>query len=185
MLRRVISRTARLAPAALAGLLLMGGPVNAASTSQTYEVYALRGYEVWFTDTVGTFMGAGTGSGMMGAGMGGTGDLSGWYTSVEHSVAITPTGTVNGGRAVLQRLDGVRMDGTFSGGYVWQTNDGAGCTNESHQVVGTVSGLTRSDRPSEVGVAFFNATLVHYRTMIFNRCIAYSASVNGTFSILI
>jgi hypothetical protein len=184
MLRRVISRTARLAPAAVAALLLVGGPASAASPSQTYEVYALRGYEVWFTDTVGTFMGGGTGAGTS-AGIGAAGDLSGWYTSVEHSVAITPTGTVNGGRAVLQRLDGVRMDGTFSGGYVWQTNDGAGCTSESHEVVGTVTGLTRSDRPGETGVAFFNATLVHYRTMLFNRCIAYSASVTGTFSILI
>ena len=176
MLRRGFSRTARLAPAAIAALLLVSGPVNAATTSQTYEIYALQGYEVWFTDTVGTFMGAGTGS---------AGDLSGWYTSVEHSVAISPTGSVTGGRAVLQRLDGVRMDGTFSDGYVWQTNDGAGCTNESHQVIGTVTGLTRSDRPGETGVAFFNATLVHFRTMLFNRCYAYSASVTGTFSILI
>jgi hypothetical protein len=180
MLRRALSRTARLVPAAVAALLLVSGPVSAATTSQTYEIYALHGYEVWFTDTVGTFMGAGTG-----AGLGAAGDLSGWYTSVEHSLAITPTGTVTGGRAVLQRLDGVRMDGTFSDGYVWQTNDGAGCTNESHQVIGTVTGLTRSDRPGEIGVAFFNATLVHYRTMLFNRCYAYSASVTGTFSILI
>ncbi len=77
---------------------------------------------------------------------------------------------MTGGRAVLQRLDGVQMDGTFSDGFVWQTNDGAGCTNESHEVVGTVTGLTRSDRPGETGVGFFNATLVHYRTMLFNRC---------------
>jgi hypothetical protein len=155
--------------------LPFAAPVNAASSSTLYEVYSLTGYEIWFTPTTGTFVGVGTGA---------SGDLSGWYTAIDHSVVITPTGTVDGGRAMLQRVDGVRMEGQFSGGTVWQTVDGAGCTNEQHHVVGVVTDVTRSDRPGDTGVGYFTATLEHYRTWLFGDCYSYSARVDGSFSIL-
>jgi hypothetical protein len=168
------ARRVRLALAFVAALAF-AAPVNAAGSSSLYEVYSLTGYEVWFTSTTGTFVVVGTSS---------AGDLSAWYTAIDHSVSISPTGTVTGGRAILQRVDGVRMNARFNDGQIWQTNDGQGCTNEQHEVTGAVTDVTRSDRPGEVGVGFFTATLKHYRASLFGRCYSYSASVHGTFSIL-
>ncbi len=147
-----------------------------AARAATYEVYTLRGFEIWFTPTVGTFVGVGEGSDAR---------LSGWYTSIEHSLAITPTGSITGGTASLQRVDGVNMQGTFSTGSVRQLIDGAGCTNELHEVVGSVYGLTSSDQPGRTGVGHFQATLEHHRVWIFGDCYSYSATVNGTFSVAI
>lgn len=173
--RNLLVRPTRAALALFAGLFVFVGPVSAATTTSLYEVYSLSGYEVWFTPSVGTFVGIGTGS---------TGDLSGWYTAVEHSLAISPSGTVDGGIATLQRVDGVRMSGHFAGGTVRQTYDGPNCTNESHEVVGSVYDLTRSDRPGDVGIGLFNATLTHYRAWILGKCWTYSASVQGSFSLV-
>ena len=150
--------------------------IPVATRAATYEVYTLRGFEIWFTPTIGTFVGVGDGSDAR---------LSGWYTSIEHTVAITPTGFITGGNATLQRVDGVRMAGTFSTGIVRQLVDGAGCTNELHEVVGSVHGLTRSDRPGETGAGHFQATLEHHRAWAFGGCYSYSATVNGTFAIAI
>ncbi len=168
------ARRTRLA-LALVAIFAFAAPVNAAGSSSLYESYDLTGYEVWFTPTTGTFVGVGTGS---------AGNLSAWYTAIDHSIVISPTGTIDGGRAVLQRADGVRMEGRFNGGTVWQTYDGPNCTNEEHQVAGTVTDVTRTDRPGETGVGYFTATLKHFRAWLFGTCYSYSASVNGTFSIL-
>jgi len=148
----------------------------AAADSATYEVYNLHGAEVWFTPTTGTFVGVGDGS---------AGTLSGWYTAVDHTLAISPTGSVTGGTATLVRTDGVRMTGSFDGGTVTQTGFGENCTTEHHVVNGTLTGVTRTDRPGATGVAYFSATLTHYRVFVFGRCYSYSASVEGTFSILV
>jgi hypothetical protein len=142
--------------------------------ASSYEVYALRGFEVWFTPTVGTFVGLGEGTDSR---------LSGWFTRIEHTEAITPWGLVTGGSATLQRADGVTMQGTFSTGTVSQLVDGAGCTNELHEVHGSVYGLTRSDQPGVIGAGHFTATLEHYRTWMFGDCYSYSAIVNGTFTV--
>jgi hypothetical protein len=149
---------------------------SAATTSPSlYEVYDLTGYEVWYAPTTGTFVGVGSGA---------AGEISAWYTAVEHDAVIIPTGSVNGGTSVLQRADGVQMTGRFSGGTVWQSNDGPGCSNDEFQITGTVADVTRTDRPGDTGVGFFTATLKHYRAWIFNDCYSYSAKVTGTFSIL-
>ena len=150
------ARRARLALALFAALAF-AAPVNAAGSTSLYEVYNLTGYEVWFTDTTGTFVGVGTGS---------SGDLSGWYTAIDHSVVISPTApsTADGGSAARRRRAHERP---FNGGNIWQTNDGAGCTNEEHHVTGMVTDVTRSDRPGETGVGYFTATLEHYRVWAF------------------
>ena len=171
-------RQARRAHIALAliAAFAFAAPVNAAAaTSSLYEVYDLTGYEVWYAPTTGTFVGVGSGA---------AGEISGWYTAVDHDSVIIPTGTINGGSAVLQRVDGVRMSGRFNGGNVWQTSDGPGCTNDEFQITGTVADVTRSDRPGDTGVGYFSATLKHYRAWIFGDCYSYSAKVTGTFSIL-
>jgi hypothetical protein len=171
--RSEVRRPARVALVLLAALIIqMAVPLMTRAAS--YEVYSLRGYEIWFTQTVGTFVGVGQSS---------SNQLSGWFTRIEHSPSVSPTGSITGGTATLIRTDGVRMDGIFSTGTVVQTVDGAGCTNESHDVLGSVYGLTSSDRPGQVGVGHFQATLIHYRVWAFGDCYSYSASVNGTFTV--
>ena len=138
------------------------------------DVYVLGGYEVWFTPTVGRFVGAGYWTG---------GELSAWYSSIEHTVSVSPTGRVTGGWATLYRSDGVWISGTFSDGIVEQTNDGPGCTNETHTVTGVMYDVTRSDSAGSNGAGIFDATLTHYRTWLFGYCMAYSASVAGTVTV--
>ena len=169
---RRVGRIGLVAAAALAIQLVIPFATQAA----TYEVYALRGFEIWFTPTVGTFVGVGSASDAR---------LSGWFTQVEHSPSITPTGSITGGTASVQRVDGVRMEGKFSTGTVRQLIDGAGCTNERHEVIGSVYGLTRSDRPGETGVGYFHATIDHHRVWAFGDCYSYSATVEGTFTVAI
>lgn len=169
------ARRARLVLAVLAALAFAAPANAAAATSSLYETYDLTGYEVWYAPTTGTFVGVGSGT---------AGEISAWYTAVEHDAVIIPTGRVSGGTAVLQRVDGVRMSGTFSGGNVWQTSDGPGCTNDEFQMTGTVADVTRSDRPGDTGYGYFTATLKHYRAWIFGDCYSYSAKVTATFSIL-
>jgi hypothetical protein len=174
--RQSLVRASRIALAVSLSLFALVPTTNAAVGSTSYEVYALHGAEVWFTPTTGTFVGIGNGD---------AGDLSGWYTAVDHSLVISPSGAITGGTASLVRVDGVRMTGYFDGGTVIQTGFGDSCTQESHQVAGTLTGVTRTDRPGATGVAYFSATLTHYRTWFLGKCYSYSASVEGTFSILI
>ena len=141
----------------------------------TPEVYSIAGYEIWFGRTVGRFVGGGYWAG---------GELSAWYGSIEHSESVSPTGIITGGRATLYRMDGVWITGNFGGGVVQQTNEGAGCTDESHTVNGILYGVTRSDRDGPTGAAVFDATLIHHHAWIFGRCITYSASVVGTISVI-
>lgn len=150
-------------------------PVGALSDAPVFESYSLTGYEIWYAPTVARFAGTGNGS---------SGPLSGWYASIEHSGVVSPTGTVNGGWAVLQRLDGVRISGWFTGGAVWLLNDGPGCTDETHLVRAALDGVTRSDGASN-GSGYLEATLVHHRAWIFGRCYSYSASINGTLSLIL
>ncbi len=158
----------------LALLLAVHAALAAPARASTYESYTLTGYEIWFAPTVGTFAGTGNGP---------TGALSAWYGSIEHSGVISPAGTINGGWATLYRLDGVRISGRFATGTVWLVNDGPGCTDETHVVRGILAGASRTDR-EEVGSGYLEATLVHHRAWLFGRCISYSASVNGTLSLV-
>ncbi len=111
-------RSARARLALLAALVVQL-VVPGLARGAAFETYSVTGYEVWFTPTVGTFVGTGGGS---------AGTLSAWHSSIEHSVVISPTGTITGGWATLYRLDGVRISGYFSDGTVQQTYDGPDCT---------------------------------------------------------
>jgi hypothetical protein len=154
-------------------LLLAAFLAPATARGAVQETYLLNGYEVWFTPTVGTFVG--TGRGM-------AGELAGWQAAIEHSVVVSPTGTITGGWANLQRLDGVRIAGYFDGGSLELIDEGPGCTNEAHVVRGTLADVWRSDS-SAVGTGLLEATLVHHRVWIFGTCISYSASVTATITL--
>jgi hypothetical protein len=154
-------------------LLLAALIAPSAARGAEQETYSLTGYEVWFTPTVGTFVGAGHGTG---------GELAAWHAAIEHSVVVSPSGTITGGWATLYRVDGVRLGGYFDGGWLELTNEGAGCTNEEHAVSGTLSDVWRSDSGAR-GTGQLDATLVHYRAWIFGRCISYSASVTATITL--
>lgn len=171
--RRRVTRTA----VALGVAALALGTLPGIARGAVYEVYTISGYEIWYAPTVGVFAGAGRG---------GDDQLSVWYTSIEHSQVISPTGTVTGGWARLYRLDGVQVAGMLSSsGTVRQINDGPGCTAETHVVNGYLHGVTRSDTVGPTGAGLFDATLVHHRAWIFGRCITYSASVEATISIIV
>lgn len=161
-----------LATLLLAALLVVtiAGPGAGVARAAVPETYSVSGYEIWFTPTVGVFAGRGHG---------GAGEVSAWYSSIEHSQVISPSGTIVGGWATLYRLDGVRISGHFSGGTVVQTNEGASCTTESHVVSGNLADVRRSDS-TMTGTGEFLATLVHHRAWLFGQCISYAATVNGT-----
>ncbi|HUG48669.1 MAG TPA: alcohol dehydrogenase catalytic domain-containing protein [Candidatus Limnocylindria bacterium] len=163
-------RSARLIGGLLMALLLSTTAGAGAVRATQHETYLLSGYEIFFAPTMAVFAGTG------GAG---EGSLSAWYGSIQHSGVISPTGTIEGGWAVLYRHDGVRIGGWFSGGDVVLTDEGPGCTTEAHSVEGTLIGVTRSDTGA-VGTGVFRATLLHHRAWLFGTCISYSASVNGS-----
>jgi hypothetical protein len=157
-------------PAAL--ILAMAFPVSAAAATVS-ESYAIRGFEYFATSTQGRFAGKASGS---------SGDSAAWNAVVDHT-PLTTTTTITGGYADLATSNGVLLHGQFSGGSATQTGGFTGCTNQTYDVVGTLEPVTRSDS-NQTGTGSFNATLTHYRTSVFGRCIVYSASVAGviTFS---
>jgi hypothetical protein len=60
---------------------------------------------------------------------------------------------------------------------------GDGCTDETHLVRGVLMSVSRSDSAS-VGSGYFEASLVHHRAWVFGQCWSYSASINGTLSLI-
>jgi hypothetical protein len=145
----------------LGTMLAANVAVAAASTSVGYN---LRGVEVYATATRGVFTGTTWAAD----------DLGNWYAIVDHTVFdAARTATITGGSF---DLNGYRRDvsGTFnSGGTVLLRSADPGCGGEVFDVDGT---LTLAGGGSGV----FDATLVHYRTPIFGRCITYGATVSGT-----
>jgi len=171
--RPSIRASLALIPALLLAALAMPAPVGAMSL----ESYSMTGYEVYYAPTRAIFVGAGNGeSGPL--------ELSGWYTSVDHTLSVSP-GFVTGGFASLRRIDGVQIQGYFSDGTVAQTNPWPNCTTETHVVKGMLRNVTRSDAPGVVGIAYLEATLTHYRAWIFGQCYSYSARVEGTISVAV
>ena len=165
--------------AALAFLAVLAtSAVPAAAAAATTETYTLGGYEVYFGTDHAIFVGTGTGQD-------GLHELSGWYTSVFHSVVIDPTGIVTGGNAFLQRIDGVQISGDITGGGATQTAAGDNCTTQTYAITAYLSGATRTDDPGAVGTAQLSATLTHYRSWFLGSCWVYSASVDGTITIAI
>jgi len=151
--------------------------VPASAAASTSETYTMTGYEVYFAPDQGVFVGTG-------AGVDGLRELSGWYTSVYHTLSVSP-GNVTGGSAYLQRVDGVQIGGDFSGGDVAQTNPGYNCTTETHQVTAQLVNVTRTDEPGVVGTAVLSATLTHYHAWVFGSCYTYSARVDGTITVTV
>jgi hypothetical protein len=144
----------------------------------TTETYTLSGYEVYFGSDHAVFVGTGSGDG-------GLNELSGWYTSVYHSLSIDPTGDVTGGYAALQRVDGVEIGGFITGGGATLTDEGDNCTTQTYAITADVSDATRTDEPGNAGTAELDATLTHYRTWILGGCWVYSASISGTVTVTI
>jgi hypothetical protein len=143
----------------------------AAAVSPSYQ---FSGYEVWATSTVGTFVGTATGS---------AGDQATWQAAIEHTVETIPVGYITGGYAQLLTSDLTHVRGDFSGGRLRLIDDGEGsCGNLVHKVRGKLTNVVRSDTEA-VGTGLMVGKLVHYRTMIFGACVAYSASARGTISL--
>jgi hypothetical protein len=172
--RPVVRGTAALA--FLAVLATSAVPVAAAAA--TTETYTMGGYEVFYAPDHAVFVGTGSGSG-------GPLELSGWYTSVYHSLVVVPSGEVTGGSAVLQRIDGVQIRGDILSGEAVQTNPGANCTTETHAVTAILDNVTRSDTPGKTGTAVLMATLTHYHVWVFGTCYAYSARVDGSITVIV
>ncbi len=162
-----------LALSGLAASLIVPGSV-AATTSDTYT---MTGYEVYYAPDQADFVGKGAGDGPR--------ELSGWYTSVYHSLVVVPSGEVTGGSAFLQRIDGVQINGDIIGGDAVQADPGYNCTTETHQVTAELANVTSSDEPGAVGTAVLSATLTHYHAWVFGTCYAYSARIDGTITLTI
>jgi hypothetical protein len=158
MHRRLFRHTVALL---LGSVLAATVAVAAASTSASYGV---RGVEVYATATRGVFTGVAWAAD----------DYGDWYAVVDHTVFdAARAATITGGTF---DLNGYRRDvsGTFNqGGTVLLRWADSGCGREVFDVDGT---LTLAGG----GTGVFDATLVHYRTSVFGRCITYGATVSGT-----
>ena len=99
-------------------------------------------------------------------------------------ISITP-GSVLGGSSGLQRIDGVRINGEFTGGDIAQARAGPNCTNETYAVTAMMDNVTRSDAPGETGTAVMMATLTHYQAYFFGSCYVYSARVDGSITVIL
>jgi hypothetical protein len=155
----------------IALIVAMAFPISAAAATIS-ESYAITGFEYFATSTQGRFAGTARGS---------SGDRAAWNAVVNHT-PLTTTATITGGYADLATSNRVRLHGLFSGGTVSQTSGFEGCTNQTYDVDGTLREVTRSDSTRK-GTGSFSATLTHYRTSVFGRCVVYSASVEGTITL--
>ena len=160
-----------LAALPVALIVAMAFPISATAATVS-DSYAIRGFEYFATSTQGRFAGKASGS---------SGDSAAWNAVVNHT-PLTTTSTITGGAADLATSNGVLVRGQFSGGSVTQTGGFSGCTNQTYDVVGTLEPVTRSDS-NRTGTGSFSATLTHYRTSIFGRCVVYSASVRGVITL--
>jgi hypothetical protein len=144
-----------------AALAVVLAPVIAASTSVPYSI---SGIEYAANSTEGRFAGVAVAAG----------DRGTWLTVVDHTVLSGGTATITGGTF---SYDGRVRDvqGGFTGGSLTQTGGFTGCVNETFAVVGALALVVPTG-----GTGAFNATLTHYRTRLFGRCITYGATVKGT-----
>lgn len=145
----------------------------ATAAAQTTYNDELVGAEIAATSTQGTFVGTATG------------DLPGAWKAVVNHTPLNPNGTITGGSFSLWTLFGgvpTRVRGGFSGGTITQTNAGAGCTNQTYAVTGTLAGVSAGSITG--GSGEFAVVLTHYRASFpFFGCVTYSASVAGTLSL--
>jgi hypothetical protein len=152
---------AALASAAAALLL----PISALAASYTDNV---GGIEIYATSTEGVFTGVASGQ------------LPGvWSATVFHTplagTSTDPTQHATITRGSFKLVSGWKVvSGSFLyGGTVDQIGGvGSSCGNQVYSVDGT---LTNS--------GWFRATLTHYRTWFFGRCLTYGASIAGKVSL--
>ena len=153
-----------LAALGLAVTLAVGlAPVVAAATL----TYAISGVEYAATDVQAKFAGVAVA----------TDDNGTWLAVVDHSVLSgDPLGaTISGGTF---SFDGKVRDiaGTFDSGTLTQTGGFTGCSNQTFAVNGA---LAVTITPGGAASGLFSATLKHYRTLLFGRCITNAATVKG------
>jgi hypothetical protein len=169
-----VRRSLLLVALALVTALAIPAAAAAAPASTTFVV---SGHEYAFTSTVGCFAGTALGN---------EGDRAAWNTCVEHDPLGSEPTYINGGRfAMATRSPAGTYDyvtGTFvyHGGTVETIDPVVNCTNQRYLVSGALEDVSTST--SSGGSGMFAATLTHFRTRIFGRCIAYRATVVGTAS---
>jgi hypothetical protein len=150
---------------------VLGLALTASTLAASSFTYALSGFEIAATSTVGTFVGVGT-----------TADDAGtWSATINHTVLTGGAATISGGTFAY---NGTVRDiaGTFTGGSLKQTSGSSGswpCTNQTYAVTGSLT-LTAPGS----GTGTFSVVLTHFRLRLFGQCIVYAATVKGgaTFS---
>jgi hypothetical protein len=155
------SRLTRHVAGPLLGLLLVLQPVTALGA--TTVTYGVSGAEVYATATRGVFVGVGWAAD----------DYATWKAVVDHTPFDADRNAVITGGSFS--LDGLKRDatGTFTSGSVTLTWAAPGCGNETFSVVGSFAIAGGGDGD-------FKATLKHYRTSIWGRCVTYAATVSGS-----
>lgn len=143
-----------------AALVVALTPVIAASTSAPYSI---SGIEYAASSTEGKFAGVAVAAD----------DLGTWLTVVDHTAISGGTATITGGAF---SYDGRVRDvqGSFTRGSLTQTGGFTGCVNQTFAVAGVLALVVPTG-----GTGAFNATLTHYQTRLFGRCITYAATVKG------
>jgi hypothetical protein len=169
-----MTRSLRLAAVALAAAAALALPMSAAAAPASTS-FAVRGFEYAFTPTIGFFAGSAVGN---------AGDRGTWNTSVEHDpLGSTPPINVTGGsfwmatRSPAGTFDWVTGTFVHHGGTITTRDPGTNCTNQRYLVEGALENVTTSTTAGGTGA--FSVTLTHFRTLLFGRCITYSASVVG------
>ncbi len=154
---------------ALGLVLTAATPTLAAGTTYTDSAHAI---EVAATNTQGTFTGVAAGN------------LPGpWETVVDHT-NLTASATITGGTFTLytaQQHHVVTVRGTYTGGTVTQTGGFQGCVNQTYIVAGQLGSVGIGS--GGTGTGAFTATLTHYRTPFWGKCVTYGATVSGTISL--
>ena len=136
-------------------------PAAAASPSVTYTI---SGVEYAATSTESRFAGVAVA----------TDDFGSWLAVVNHTRLIGGSATITGGAfsydGQVRDLSGAFTDGTLN-----QTGGFIGCVKETFAVNGELALTIPAG-----GTGLFTATLTHYRSLIFGRCVTYAATVKGT-----
>src|SRR5437762_3512607 len=144
--------------AALAAAVAVPG---ASATTGLSSSYALRGVETSIpTNNTSTFAGTALGSSF---------DAAVWKASVVHQgLSNCPFGTntscaITGGTFTLSSSSGAQLAGSFTGGTVTPVSQQTPCGKQVFAVSGSLATTS--------GPGSFEATLTHYRTLLFGRCI--------------
>jgi hypothetical protein len=160
--------------AAVVGVALVVLPAAAvaAPASTTFQI---RGAEVAFTSTRGTFVGYGSGNASEG---------SAWKAVVDHTPLSSQPASITGGRFTMGTLtlapSADFVSGAFTEGTITETNPGIDCTKQTFRVSGTLADVSTSTTSG--GTGLFDVVLTHHRSSFFGRCVTYAATVSGSAS---